>query len=223
MTSATAKSSEPTIDDILASIRRIIADDQQADQSAAPARTAPQSGDADLADAADDVLDLAQPVHRASPPAPRPAPVAAAAVNEAVVAALRPRPNEPEPVLPTKPGLASLKPAQAAPSPITPAAITPAPMAPQPEAAAPEAPATQSDGARLQKLIAGEAEEALSAAFGRISALKIATETKTLEGLVADLLRPILKEWCDANLPAIAERLIKQEIERISAQSHRST
>lgn len=218
MTSATAKSSEPTIDDILASIRRIIADDQQADQSAAPARTAPQSGDADLADAADDVLDLAQPVHRASPPAPRPAPVQSAAVNEAVVAALRPRPNEPEPVLPTKPGLASLKPAQAAPSP-----ITPAPMAPQPEAAAPEAPATQSDGARLQKLIAGEAEEALSAAFGRISALKIATETKTLEGLVADLLRPILKEWCDANLPAIAERLIKQEIERISAQSHRST
>jgi cell pole-organizing protein PopZ len=218
MTSATAKSSEPTIDDILASIRRIIADDQQADQSAAPARTAPQSGDADLADAADDVLDLAQPVHRASPPAPRPAPVAAAAVNEAVVAALRPRPNEPEPVLPTKPGLASLKPAQAAPSP-----ITPAPMASQPEAAAPEAPAPQSDGARLQKLIAGEAEEALSAAFGRISALKIATETKTLEGLVADLLRPILKEWCDANLPAIAERLIKQEIERISAQSHRST
>lgn len=218
MTSATAKSSEPTIDDILASIRRIIADDQQADQSAAPARTAPQSGDADLADAADDVLDLAQPVHRASPPAPRPAPVQSAAVNEAVVAALRPRPNEPEPVLPTKPGLASLKPAQAAPSP-----ITPAPMASQPEAAAPEAPAPQSDGARLQKLIAGEAEEALSAAFGRISALKIATETKTLEGLVADLLRPILKEWCDANLPAIAERLIKQEIERISAQSHRST
>jgi cell pole-organizing protein PopZ len=78
-----------------------------------------------------------------------------------------------------------------------------------------------SDGARLQRLIAGEAEEALSAAFGRISALKISTETKTLDGLVADLLRPMLKEWLDANLPAIAERLVKQEIERISAQSGR--
>jgi cell pole-organizing protein PopZ len=70
-------------------------------------------------------------------------------------------------------------------------------------------------------LIAGETEEALSAAFGRISALKVSAETKTLDGLVADLLRPMLKEWLDANLPAIAERLVKQEIERISAQSGR--
>jgi cell pole-organizing protein PopZ len=31
----------------------------------------------------------------------------------------------------------------------------------------------------------------------------------------------MLKEWLDANLPAIAERLVKQEIERISAQSGR--
>ena len=196
MTSATAKSSEPTIDDILASIRRIIADDQQTDAASTPPREAVKIAEQDP----DDVLDLAQPMMRPVP-ATKPTPLQTPqAVNDAVVAAIRPRPAEPEPVLPPK-----------APA-VVPAA---APMKPAASAAVPN------EGERLQRLIAGEAEEALSAAFGRIAALKVSTETKTLDGLVADLLRPLLKEWLDANLPAIAERLVKQEIERISAQSGR--
>ncbi|MBS7804127.1 DUF2497 domain-containing protein [Rhizobiales bacterium TNE-4] len=199
MTSASAKSSEPTIDDILASIRRIIADEQNDESSAASSsRTVVD------APAGEDVLDLAQPLVR---PVSQVKPVAAQpsqqAVTEGLVAAIRPKPAEPTPVLPPKP--------QAAPS--------------HGKASAPAAGAVAngaaSEGAQLQRLIAGEAEEALSAAFGRISALKVTAETKTLEGLVADLLRPMLKEWLDANLPAIAERLVKQEIERISAQSGR--
>ncbi len=190
MTSATAKSSEPTIDDILASIRRIIADEQQAADAPAPVQRI-------VAEGGDDVLDLAQPVTRVVPPqaAPAPEPKPAAAPNltpHTGATALRPKPNEP--VLPPK----------AAP------ASKPAP-----------AQAAAGAGIKLERLIAGEAEEALHAAFGRISALKISAETKTLEGLVTDLLRPMLKEWLDANLPAIAERLVKQEIDRIAAQSGR--
>lgn len=193
MTSATAKSSEPTIDDILASIRRIIADEQNSEAAPAPTARALVDGPA-----GEDVLDLAQPMARPTPPPrPTPAPQSPASVNDGLVAAIRPKPAEPAPVLPPKPQ-----------QPIR--TTLPAPET-----------ASASDGVRLQKLIAGEAEEALSAAFGRISALKVSAETKTLEGLVADLLRPMLKEWLDANLPAIAERLVKQEIERISAQAGR--
>lgn len=192
MTTATAKSSEPTIDDILASIRRIIADEQQAEEAPQVATRVmidPQSNP-------EDVLDLAQPVLRpVNPPPPAqvqavaaPAPLAAPQA-EAIVASIPPKPAETT--------LRAPKPANES------------------------KPAASADGARLEKLIAGEAEEALAAAFGRISALKVSAETRTLEGLVADLLRPMLKEWLDANLPAIAERLVKQEIERIAAQAGR--
>jgi len=196
MTSATAKSSEPTIDDILASIRRIIADDQQAVDAPVPAQRI-------VAEGGDDVLDLAQPLTRPTPAPsmePKAAPVATLSQHDGVVAAARPKANEP--VLPPKPSAAA--------KPDSDLTAKPVGAAPQP-----------ASGPKLERLIAGEAEDALAAAFGRISALKVTAETKTLEGLMVDLLRPMLKEWLDANLPAIAERLVQQEIERIAAQSGR--
>ena len=38
----------------------------------------------------------------------------------------------------------------------------------------------------------------------------------TVEDLVRELMRPMLKEWLDANLPGIVDRLVRQEIERIA-------
>lgn len=35
---------------------------------------------------------------------------------------------------------------------------------------------------------------------------------QTLEGLVRDMLRPMLSDWIDTNLPGIVERLVKQEM-----------
>ena len=161
MTSATAKSSEPTIDDILASIRRIIADEQNT-EAAVPQPTARVLVERP---AGEDVLDLAQPLVRAgSQSKPTVVPASPEAVTEGLVAAIRPKPVDPVPVLPPRPQHI-VKP-------------TPTPTA----AEAPVRDAPASDGDRLQKLIAGEAEEALSAAFGRISALKVSTETKTLNG-----------------------------------------
>lgn len=38
----------------------------------------------------------------------------------------------------------------------------------------------------------------------------------SLEGLTRDLMRPMLKEWLDANLPDIVEAMVAREIERIT-------
>ena len=40
----------------------------------------------------------------------------------------------------------------------------------------------------------------------------------TLEDLVRDELRPILKEWLDNHLPSMVERLVQSELERLSAR-----
>lgn len=40
----------------------------------------------------------------------------------------------------------------------------------------------------------------------------------TIEALVLEGLRPMLKEWLDANLPAMVERLVEREIKRLSAR-----
>jgi cell pole-organizing protein PopZ len=40
----------------------------------------------------------------------------------------------------------------------------------------------------------------------------------SLEGLTRDLLRPMLAEWLDRNLPALVERLVKAEIARIAGK-----
>ena len=38
----------------------------------------------------------------------------------------------------------------------------------------------------------------------------------SLEGLTRDLLRPMLKDWLDANLPSLVEAMVAREIERIT-------
>jgi uncharacterized protein len=39
---------------------------------------------------------------------------------------------------------------------------------------------------------------------------------RTLEDFIGELLRPMLKTWLDENLPAMVERLVRAEIERVS-------
>ena len=38
----------------------------------------------------------------------------------------------------------------------------------------------------------------------------------TVEAMVAEMLRPLLKDWLDANLPAIVEAQVRKEVERIA-------
>ena len=41
-------------------------------------------------------------------------------------------------------------------------------------------------------------------------------DARTLEDLVQEMLRPLLKSWLDGNLPRLVERLVRAEIERVS-------
>ena len=40
----------------------------------------------------------------------------------------------------------------------------------------------------------------------------------SLEGLVRDMLRPMLAEWLDANLPGMVEKMVQAEIARIAGK-----
>ena len=39
---------------------------------------------------------------------------------------------------------------------------------------------------------------------------------KTLEDIVVEMLRPMVKEWLDANLPAIVEEKVEEEVQRVA-------
>lgn len=68
-------------------------------------------------------------------------------------------------------------------------------------------------------LISNETALAASAAFAELTAvskLPMGTANRTLEDLTKDLLRPLLKSWLDQNLPPLVQRLIREEIERVT-------
>ena len=71
-------------------------------------------------------------------------------------------------------------------------------------------------------LVSPNAEVASRSALDALSALIVRPEVNgsdTLEGLVREMLRPMLKDWLDANLPAVVEGLVSKEIARISGKS----
>jgi cell pole-organizing protein PopZ len=57
---------------------------------------------------------------------------------------------------------------------------------------------------------------AVDAAFHALAQTAPPRGGRTVEELVSELLRPMLKAWLDDNLPAIVERLVRAEIERVS-------
>jgi cell pole-organizing protein PopZ len=71
----------------------------------------------------------------------------------------------------------------------------------------------------VEDAIMGEPAAAMAAgAFGSLlDNIRISeTEGQTLEGVVRALLRPMLKDWLDANLPDIVEEKVQAEIERVA-------
>ena len=57
---------------------------------------------------------------------------------------------------------------------------------------------------------------AVDAAFNALAHTVLVQNAKTLEDLVKEMLRPMLKAWLDDNLPNLVERLVRAEIERVS-------
>lgn len=65
-------------------------------------------------------------------------------------------------------------------------------------------------------LLSDNSNSAVSGAFNALAHTILAQNARTLEDLVSEMLRPMLKEWLDDNLPSLVERLVKEEIERVS-------
>jgi uncharacterized protein len=65
-------------------------------------------------------------------------------------------------------------------------------------------------------LLSSRATEAVTAAFGTLAHTVLTQNARTLDDLVQEMLRPMLKSWLDDNLPTIVERLVRAEIERVS-------
>jgi cell pole-organizing protein PopZ len=66
-------------------------------------------------------------------------------------------------------------------------------------------------------LVSGRAVQASKAALAALANVTIDPRAgaNTLDGLVREMLRPMLKEWLDANLPDLVERVVAREVARI--------
>lgn len=78
-------------------------------------------------------------------------------------------------------------------------------------------PASIPDSSELaEALLSPATDAAVSSAFGNLAHTILSKNARTLEDLVQEMLRPMLKIWLDDNLPTIVERLVRQEIERVT-------
>lgn len=197
--SAQAKPNEPSMEEILASIRRIISDDEAKPAEAgepAPEATAPPAPDP-VGVIDDDVLDLGAEAALIAAPTPAPAPELDAphveTAEDSDVTFLE-------------------EPVAAAPQPAAPEPPAPAPIFEVPSpAAAPVAPAVD-----MASLLSDQASSVVTNAFGQLASTVLSNNARTLEDLVKDMLKPMLKTWLDDNLPLMVERLVRAEIERVA-------
>jgi len=217
-----AKAQEPSMEEILASIRRIIADDDAKPAAAAPA---PQPAPAPPPPAP------APPPRQAAPPPPPPPKIEPekAIRQDGVdrllddIAPAKPKVSAEAPadvldltesmVAPKPPPATSFQTIDGEPDvvfrdtePVPPPvhakvfAEPPRPAPPPPE----------------RPLISKETATAVDSAFNTLAHTVLVQNARTLEDLVREMLRPMLKGWLDDNLPSIVERLVKSEIDRVS-------
>jgi hypothetical protein len=66
------------------------------------------------------------------------------------------------------------------------------------------------------QLLSRATSAAVDSAFNSLAQTVLVQNARTLEDLVREMLRPMLKGWLDDNLPAMVERLVRAEIERVS-------
>ena len=239
-----AKVQEPSMEEILASIRRIIADDEAkpGDKAAAAASAAavPPAKPA-MKDIPPSAIPAAQPAKAQAAAAPAPAPKpppppAAAAPNsqddiDAMLASLEEATPEEE-VRPPQPDgeVFELTDEMALPEPEpASAASTFHKVDPQDDLefteavaaarASPRAPASEPPAMEMalqSPMLSRTTVNAVESAFNTLANTVLSNNARTLEDLVKEMLRPMLKSWLDDNLPGLVERIVKAEIERVS-------
>jgi len=239
-----AKVQEPSMEEILASIRRIIADDEAkppvAEKTASPAAPAKPAAAAPAVKAPvmNDIPPSAIPTAKAapakasptpptSPPAkPAPAPTNSQDDIDAMLAGLDEATSEAE-IRPSQPEVEvfELTDEMALPEPPPPAfqRVEPQDDLVFAEAArsahrapAYEPPPFESAAAPTPQILSRSTVSAVESAFNSLANTVLSNNARTLEDLVKEMLRPMLKSWLDDNLPGLVERIVKAEIERVS-------
>lgn len=173
---------EPTMEEILASIRRIISEDDAPAADAPAAAAAPVEPEPEAEE--DDVLELTHAVEE-------PAPLETHGDLDVYDPPAAPPEPEPEPVR----------------------AVEPEPVyIPEPEPAYTPSPApVASEG-----LVSAVTATATASAFGALTAhVSMPAPGRSLEDVVQEMLKPLLKDWLDANLTRIVEAKVAEEVERI--------
>jgi cell pole-organizing protein PopZ len=176
---------EPTMEEILASIRRIISEDG----SPAPEAAKPAPVEAEPPPRRPGVLDLTQEVK-----------------DDGSVVPVAPPP--PPPVV-----------VASAPPPPPPPVPEPPPVIMRP----PTADTVELDDGSL---VSDPVAKAAAAQFGNLANRVTATRSmplgdtnRTLEDLVKELLRPMLRDWLDANLAPIVQRLVEREVAKLALRA----
>ena len=67
-----------------------------------------------------------------------------------------------------------------------------------------------------QTLVSPDAAAAISSHFQALAASMIINDSDLLHRYAQEMLRPMLKQWLDDNLPVLVERLVRAEIERVA-------
>ncbi|MBB3543578.1 MULTISPECIES: DUF2497 domain-containing protein [unclassified Rhizobium] len=65
-------------------------------------------------------------------------------------------------------------------------------------------------------LLSHDAGLQIARSFEELAAAIDGAERRSLDEIAEDMLRPMLREWLDDNLPTLVERLVREEIERVA-------
>ena len=65
-------------------------------------------------------------------------------------------------------------------------------------------------------LLSVEAGAQVTKSFNELAAVFDGLERRSVEDMAQEMLRPMLQEWLDDNLPTLVERLVREEIERVA-------
>ena len=179
-----AAPADQSMEDILASIRRILNDEDKPADGAARA-DAPAT-------------DPASPPDQAEPALP---------------------PDQAEAAAPPAPAVVAPPPMAEAPPPDDTLVLTEDMMVSAPPTAeAPPSPSVPSPGSLLAPAVAAAATASVSRLLNTVASERGATVSRggpSIEDVVREELRPLLKSWLDQHLPGMVERLVRAEIERV--------
>lgn len=236
--SAAKPQQEPSMEEILASIRRIISEEAEAPRAETLEQKPQDFGEGDVLQLTrmvkedGTIINLADQAEPPPPPEPETMPEPA---PQPMMAAPQPEPEPPAPPMPEpipepEPIPVAVEPPPPPPPPPV-ARVEPPPPPPPPE----PAPLEMLDEDLELKEVAGEvivnekadeslmSKEAAELSTAALAALAQAVAhqniavvgRQTLEDLTKEILRPILKEWLNENLPGLIERLVRSEIEKM--------